>query len=95
MGQLWTERIEQAIENCIVVVFLKSKQSIASPWVKRELMLADEKGRRIIPAVIDGDPDFGALKFLLISYHRIDAPGSSKLIPPLLQILRECKVEFR
>jgi hypothetical protein len=44
-GTDWSEAIDGAIEACDVVVLVASRSSLASPYVQRELDLADRLGR--------------------------------------------------
>lgn len=48
-GDLWVERITQAIVDCDVFLLFLSPQSIKSDHVRRELDLAFEEGKKILP----------------------------------------------
>ncbi len=50
----FTEKIISAIDSCEVVLFMASKNSMSSEFVKREISYALSKGKRIAPIVIDG-----------------------------------------
>ena len=53
-GSQFEEVIVCAIENSKVVLFMLSDKSIDSKWTKREVLYAEDEGKRIVPVVLDG-----------------------------------------
>lgn len=53
-GSQFEEVIVNAIEESDVVLFMLSDSSINSKWTKREVLYAEDEGKRIVPVVIDG-----------------------------------------
>jgi formylglycine-generating enzyme required for sulfatase activity len=51
-GDLWRRQIVDAISTCLAFVIVLSPNSIQSNNVRKELALAEGKGRRIIPVMI-------------------------------------------
>ena len=52
-GSQFEEVIVNAIEESKVVLFMLSDNSINSKWTKREVLYAEDEGKRIVPAVVD------------------------------------------
>ncbi len=50
---LWSEQIVQAIKECEVLVLLVSENSLASDNVHKEVMLASESNKRILPIYLE------------------------------------------
>jgi formylglycine-generating enzyme required for sulfatase activity/uncharacterized caspase-like protein len=48
-GEDWLDRIAAAIEGCKAMLVILSPDSAASKWVQRELVFADQEGKRILP----------------------------------------------
>jgi hypothetical protein len=67
-GDKWAERIEQAIHSCRTFVILGCCHSRDSEYVAKELYLAVEKGKRVVPMKLCSSGDFG----LLSNYQWID-----------------------
>lgn len=49
----WTDRIAKAIESCTAMLVILSPASIQSDWVWRELILAAEQKKTLIPLIYD------------------------------------------
>ena len=56
-GSNWQKEIEHGLEQASVLLFVSSKNSIKSEWIKFEISEYRSSGRKIIPIVID---DVGA-----------------------------------
>ena len=52
-GTQWEDVIIDKIKNCWMMVFLVTKNSLASDWCRQELTFAKEKGKKFINVVID------------------------------------------
>ena len=52
-GAQWEDVIIDKIKNCWIMVFLVTKNSLASDWCRQELTFAKEKGKKFINVVID------------------------------------------
>ena len=52
-GSQFEEVIVNAIEESKVVLFMLSDNSINSKWTKREVLYAEDEGKRIVPVVVD------------------------------------------
>jgi hypothetical protein len=67
-GEEWVRGISEGINNSYAVVVLCSRASLKSRWVKNEILWAQQKGKHIIPALLEdvlGDDGF----LPLISYQ--------------------------
>lgn len=53
-GSQFQDVIISAINETKIVVLLLSESSMKSPWVKREINFANEKGKKVVPINIDG-----------------------------------------
>lgn len=53
-GAQFEEVIVDAIESSKVVLFMLSDNSLCSKWPKREVLYAEDEGKRIVPIIIDG-----------------------------------------
>ena len=56
-GTQWEDVIIDKIKNCWMMVFLVTKNSLASDWCRQELTFAKEKGKKFINVVIN-NPTF-------------------------------------
>ncbi len=54
-GDDWTRRIERAIDRSDVVAVLITRHSSRSRWVRREVLRAQRRRKRIVPIYVDGD----------------------------------------
>lgn len=62
-GVEFEEVIIKAIDECQVVLFMLSDSSLLSKWTKREVIYAEDEGKRIIPILVDGNKLRGWFKF--------------------------------
>lgn len=86
-GSLFEDKIIQAIDNADVLLFMMSDQSLKSPWAKREVFYAEEKGKRVIPVSLDGKSLRGWAQFHFGNVNFIDA-SSKEQMEKLLSDLR-------
>lgn len=69
--------IVKAIKSSECVVFFSSKNSNDSEWVRREINVADEENKPIIPFIIDNSGYDDEIRLTLTGIERIDASESS------------------
>ena len=55
VGDDWWDTIDNAIKDCGVVVVIVSSSSQRSKWVKREVLLAENRDKPRFPLLLDGD----------------------------------------
>ena len=72
-GDSYKELIPEAIDVCKAVVLVQSESSIASSEVPKEISIALEDQKIIIPFKVDFAPLKGKLRYDLISINYIDA----------------------
>lgn len=70
-GVQWRKAIVSAIENCRVVIFLVSSASMESAQVPRELDIATETNKAILPICLEDVEIKGELRYLLAGLHRL------------------------
>jgi hypothetical protein len=83
-GASWDEAIIRGIDSSRVVVLILSSHANQSMHVKRELLLASEKHKIVIPFRIEDVNPGGALEFILVGVQLLDAfdaPLESRLGP--------------
>lgn len=68
-GSQFEEVIVDAIEESKVMLFMLSDNSIESKWTKREVLYAEDDGKRIVPVVVDGR---GLRKWFRFHFGNID-----------------------
>ena len=68
-GSQFEEVIVNAIEESEVVLFMLSDSSINSKWTKREVLYAEDEGKRIVPIVVD---DKGLRKWFRFHFGNMD-----------------------
>lgn len=68
-GSQFEEVIVNAIDESKVVLFMLSDSSINSKWTKREVLYAEDEGKRIVPIVIDGK---GLRKWFKFHFGNVD-----------------------
>ena len=68
-GSQFEEVIVNAIEESEVVLFMLSDSSINSKWTKREVLYAEDEGKRIVPIVVD---DKGLRKWFRFHFGNVD-----------------------
>jgi formylglycine-generating enzyme required for sulfatase activity len=54
LGERWWRTIVQAIEGCTAVVVVMSPEAAESTWVEREILLAQQEGKAILPLLLRG-----------------------------------------
>lgn len=62
-GEQFENIIIKAIDECEVVLFMLSDNSLNSDWTKREVYYAEGEGKRIVPILVKGDKLRGWFKF--------------------------------
>ena len=72
-GEHYKEEIVRAIDNSKIVVVIQSENSIASREVPKEVSVALDKHKTVIPFVLDDAELRGDLEYDLIGIHRVDA----------------------
>jgi hypothetical protein len=82
-GDRWTQKIEDQIDACAALIVVMSPASAKSEWVDREIIHAENRGKTIVPLLLDGTVFFHLNN---IKYH--DVTGGR--LPPgeLLDRLR-------
>lgn len=68
-GSQFEEVIVNAIDESKVVLFMLSDNSINSKWTRREVLYAEDEGKRIVPIVIDGK---GLRKWFKFHFGNVD-----------------------
>ena len=61
----FTEKIISAIDSCEIFLFMSSKNSMSSEFVKKEVSYALKNGKRIAPVMIDEQPFTNYFQFTL------------------------------
>src|SRR5437762_3143565 len=54
-GDEWWDVIDKAISDCAAVVVIMTPDSKNSKWVKREVMLAEERNKPTFPLLLQGE----------------------------------------
>ncbi len=72
-GENFKGSIVEAISNAKIVLLVQSKYSIASKEVPKEVSIALDRNKPIVPFVLDDAELEGDLEYDLIGIHRIDA----------------------
>jgi hypothetical protein len=73
LGSDWTESIVDAIEACPIMVLVFSKSANDSHQIKREVNLAIDSGRTVIPIRVEDVVPSKSLKFSININHWLDA----------------------
>lgn len=68
-GSQFEEVIVNAIDESRVVLFMLSDSSINSMWTRREVLYAEDEGKKIVPIVIDGK---GLRKWFKFHFGNVD-----------------------
>jgi len=71
-GEEFEEVIINAIDECKIVLFMLSDNSLKSKWTKREVYYAEDEGKRIVPILVDGEKLRGWFKFHFGNVDYID-----------------------
>lgn len=96
-GEPWDDHIVRGLENSCAVVLIFSSRANESLPVKKELHLADEMKKMVIPLRIENVQPGGELKFILTCVHWLDAtqPPLEKqlglLVDRVSSIVREAR----
>lgn len=92
IGSFFDDDIRQAIEDCEMVLFMLSDNSINSEWTRKEIIYAQNEKKRIIPIVIDGKGLRGWFKFNFPHIDYIDISSKeqrTKLFDSLMYLYGE------
>ncbi len=68
---IWEEEIEKAIKTAETVVVVMSPDSKNSEWVRREISLADQYRKYILPILVRGDED-SSITLRLVTRQYVD-----------------------
>lgn len=74
-GKAWRAELAQALKRSSVVVVLVTMESMLSKWVVREVEVADDLEKPIIPVVVEDVPYSDSLRIILNRVQRVDAGG--------------------
>lgn len=55
LGERWWPTIVQAVNDCMAMVVVMSPEAEGSTWVQREIMLAQRRGKPILPLLLRGE----------------------------------------
>ncbi len=96
-GDDWSASIPPAIDAAQVLLLLLSAHSTASKQVAREVHLAQDTGKIVVPFHVDASQVSGALRYLLSGIHRLEAPvdAPAEKFDELLDHVRRCLRESR
>jgi hypothetical protein len=89
-GRKWSEAIVQAIEESSLLLLIFSTNSNSSDHIEREIEIAANKRKPILPFRVEDVRPSGALEFFLGTPHWLDA-----LTPPLEQHLNQLVVSVK
>ena len=94
VGESFAETITNAIRGCRVLVVAISRHSVASHHVRKEVALASDHGKPILPLYLDQVPLPAALEYLLAGIHHIPfADGEApNRFGPFMEVLKKHKV---
>ncbi|MFT3893484.1 MAG: toll/interleukin-1 receptor domain-containing protein [Anaerolineales bacterium] len=90
---IWEEEIEKAIKAASIVIVVMSPDSKNSEWVRREISLADQYRKHILPILVRGDEDssitlrLGTRQF--VDLRKDEATGLASLHNALVEHLGE------
>lgn len=71
-GEKFQRKLMKAIDECKIVLFMLSDNSLVSEWTEREVMYAEGEGKRIVPVIIDGEKLRGWFKFHFGNVNYVD-----------------------
>lgn len=98
-GETFRQRIQEELEQALVVIVVWSKSSVVSPWVCDEADYARTSGRRLLPLRIEpvqpplGLRQFHALDFASDEMHKNSAVFR-RLVSQLMETLRDPRDAF-
>jgi hypothetical protein len=78
VGEIWDDAIVNGIKTCQIVVLIFSSGTNDSVHVKREIHLAFDKGKLVIPFRVEDVKPEGGLEYLMMGVQWLDA-----VVPPL------------
>jgi hypothetical protein len=96
-GTSWANSISLAIRECVIFIIILSKRSADSSQIIRELILADENEKLIIPFLIENLNFTGTFKYILSTRQIFDGTQQpineaiGKLSKEILIILQQHK----
>lgn len=98
IGDKFTEKIVESIENSRLFLFISSKNACESPWTSKEIACADEFGKFILPVRIDMTPYNKKIMFRIADLNFIDygndpEKGRREVIRSIKVHLKEIKVK--
>jgi hypothetical protein len=93
---IWEEEIEKAIKAASTVVVVMSPDSKNSEWVRREITLADQHHKHILPILVNGDED-SSITLRLVTRQYVDMrqneeAGLNTLFAALSQYLQQLQI---
>lgn len=71
-GTQFADVIATAIDECVLLVFAISPNSVVSPWTMKEVLYAQERRKKIYPVVIEDVRLPRKLAFLFADVDRVD-----------------------
>ena len=90
---LWSKEIAGAIKGCKVLILMVTPNSVKSKNVVREVSLASEQNKQILPVILEPTPIPEALEYHLAGIQHLDVTGMSAaesaedILPPLQRLL--------
>jgi ABC-type amino acid transport substrate-binding protein len=72
-GKAYDDEIVEAIESCPAMLLIFSERCNGNQYIRRELTLAGESQKLVIPLRIENAEPKGGLRARLVDLHRIDA----------------------
>ena len=90
-GDEFRSKLVDAIERSCIVVFFSSADSNVSKWTRRELSVADECHKPIIPVRLDHAPYSNAIKLILAGVDYIDFQAVELRMAATGRLLRSVK----
>ncbi|HMD03287.1 MAG TPA: TIR domain-containing protein [Candidatus Baltobacteraceae bacterium] len=96
-GGDWAAQIPPAISACEILLLILSSAASASPQVTREVHLAMQQHKRVIPYRVDAAEPSGALQYFLAGMQRVDASEEDPAgrIGDLLERTRRVLLELK
>jgi|GEM_PF-1434281 len=90
-GNSWRQQIVEAIDSCSVFVLALSPNSAASENVRKEIDLAQDSKRLVVPFLLEATTLPAAIRYQLAGLQHIDVPmlGMETALVELIDILRQ------
>lgn len=76
-GDQWTREIEENLKKCQVFLLVMSRNSLASEWVQRELIFAQQLKKPIFPLLLDGERWFQVINIQMTDVLGGELPPAS------------------